>query len=62
MDKVFSNLIEKWMEVYVDDMVVKTSTAKDHLVDLEKVFIQIWAHDVRLNLDKCFFGVGGGMF
>jgi len=62
MDKVFADLISKFMEVYVDDMEVNTSLAEDDLADLEKVFIQIRAYDMRLNPDKCFFGVEGGKF
>nr|KYP60953.1 Transposon Ty3-I Gag-Pol polyprotein [Cajanus cajan] len=55
MDKVF-------MEVYVDDMVVKTTSATDHNTDLAEVFAQISRHNMRLNPEKCVFGVQGGKF
>ncbi|XP_020238884.1 uncharacterized protein LOC109817943 [Cajanus cajan] len=48
------------MEVYVDDMVVKTTLAIDHAIDLAEVFAQIRKHDMRLNPEKCIFGVQGG--
>nr|KYP60978.1 Retrovirus-related Pol polyprotein from transposon 412 family [Cajanus cajan] len=43
-------------------MVVKTPSAEAHAADLAKVFNQIWKHNMRLNLEKCIFGVQGGKF
>jgi len=57
MDKVFKDLIETTMDIYVDDMVVKSSNVEDHSADLDKVFEYIRAHDMRLNLEKCFTDV-----
>nr|KYP54579.1 Retrovirus-related Pol polyprotein from transposon 17.6 [Cajanus cajan] len=62
MNKVFRNQIGKNMEVYVDDMVVKSKDLDRHLSDLAKVFQQLRRHDMRLNPEKCVFGVSGGMF
>jgi len=62
MDKVFHELLGRTMEVYVDDMVVKSSQAVNHAADLEAVFGKVRRHNLRLNPDKCFFGVGGGKF
>nr|KYP60222.1 Transposon Ty3-I Gag-Pol polyprotein [Cajanus cajan] len=62
MDKVFHEQIGRNMEVYVDDMVVKTTSATDHAADLVEVFAQIRKHNMRLNLEKCVFGVQGGKF
>jgi len=50
------------MEVYVDDIVVKSSLAEDHASHLEKVFERVRSHDMWLNPEKCFFGIGGGKF
>nr|KYP43561.1 Retrovirus-related Pol polyprotein from transposon 17.6 [Cajanus cajan] len=62
MDKVFHQQIGRNMEVYVDDMVVKTISAEDHATDLAEVFGQIRKHNMRLNPEKCVFGVQGGKF
>jgi len=62
MDKIFHELLGKTMEVYVDNMVVKSVTARQHATDLEAVFAKVRRHNLRLNPEKCFFGVGGGKF
>ncbi|XP_068461731.1 uncharacterized protein [Phaseolus vulgaris] len=62
MDKVFKDQIGKNMEVYVDDMVVKSGEIEKHLEDLEEVFAQIRKYEIRLNPEKCVFGVRGGKF
>nr|KYP58974.1 Transposon Ty3-I Gag-Pol polyprotein [Cajanus cajan] len=62
MDKVFHKQIGRNMEVYVDDMVVKTTSAEGHAADLAEVFSQIRKHNMRLNPEKCVFGVQGGKF
>nr|KYP58731.1 Retrovirus-related Pol polyprotein from transposon 17.6 [Cajanus cajan] len=62
MDKVFHQQIGRNMEVYVDDMVVKTTSAEGHAVDLVEVFSQIRKHNMHLNPEKCIFGVQGGKF
>nr|KYP36968.1 Retrovirus-related Pol polyprotein from transposon opus [Cajanus cajan] len=62
MDKVFHQQIGRNMEVYVDDMVVKTTSAIDHTTDLAEVFAQVRKHNMRLNPEKCVFGVQGGKF
>jgi len=60
MDKIFYELLGKTMEVYVDDMVVKSSRVEHHAANLKAVFSRVRKHDLRLNPEKCFFGVGGG--
>nr|KYP69588.1 Cytochrome P450 71A1 [Cajanus cajan] len=62
MDKVFHQQIGRNMEVYVDNMVGKTTSVKAHVVDLAEVFSQIRRHNMRLNPEKCVFGVQGGKF
>nr|KYP55450.1 Transposon Ty3-I Gag-Pol polyprotein [Cajanus cajan] len=62
MDKVFHQQIGQNMEVYVDDMVVKTTSTEGHASDLAKVISQIKKHNMHLNLEKCVFGVQGGKF
>ncbi|XP_020209114.1 uncharacterized protein K02A2.6-like [Cajanus cajan] len=43
-------------------MVVKSSTVSAHAQDLTEVFQALWHHQMRLNLEKCVFGVSGGKF
>nr|KYP31642.1 Transposon Ty3-I Gag-Pol polyprotein [Cajanus cajan] len=62
MDKVFKNQIGKNLEVYVDDMVVKSDDLRTHKNDLAEVFTQLRKHNMRLNPEKCIFGIAGGKF
>ncbi|XP_072064426.1 uncharacterized protein [Arachis hypogaea] len=50
------------VEVYVDDMVVKTKVGHPHIEDLEEIFTQVRKYNMRLNPEKCAFGVQGGKF
>jgi hypothetical protein len=58
---IFGDLIRQTVEAYVDDIVVKSKQA-DHLVaDLEQAFERLWAKHIKLNPEKCVFGVLRGM-
>ena len=57
MDKVFSHLMGKCVEVYVDDMVVKSPSHQQHASDLSIVFSALRQYNLRLNLEKCVFGL-----
>ncbi|KAK4397280.1 Transposon Tf2-12 polyprotein [Sesamum angolense] len=50
------------MEVYVDDMLVKSKTESDHLAHLEQAFKVMRAYGMKMNLAKCTFGVQRGRF
>nr|KYP55233.1 Retrotransposable element Tf2 [Cajanus cajan] len=43
-------------------MVIKTKSPADHVQDIEEIFQQIRRHNMRLNPEKCVFGVQGGKF
>jgi len=62
MDKVFSHLMGQCVEVYVDDMVVKSPSHHQHVEDLSTVFSALRQYNLRLNPDKCVFGVDRGKF
>nr|KYP65456.1 Retrovirus-related Pol polyprotein from transposon opus [Cajanus cajan] len=62
MDKVFHQQIGRNMEVYVNDMVVKTTSTEGHAANLAEVFSQIRKNNMRLNPKKCVFGIQGGKF
>ena len=50
------------MEVYINDMVVKSKKPKEHILNLVEVFKILRHHKLRLNAAKCAFGVGSRKF
>ena len=50
------------IEIYVDDMVVKSKVVFEHLRDLGSTFGVLRKHKMRLNASKCSFGVRSGKF
>ena len=50
------------MEVYVDDMLVKSTKEDNHLNNLWKTFYTLHLYDMKLNPNKCVFGVALGIF
>jgi hypothetical protein len=61
MQHVFGDHIRRTVEAYVDDIVVKTRKEDDLLGDLNIVFGCLRANGVKLNPEKCVFGVPRGM-
>ena len=61
MIKCFGDHIGWTVEAYVDDIVVKTREADQLVTDLEQMFARLRANRVRLNPEKCIFGVPRGM-
>jgi hypothetical protein len=57
MNHVFGEHIGRTVKAYVDDIVVKTRKASDLLSDLEATFKCLKAKGVKLNPEKCVFGV-----
>lgn len=45
------------MEFYVDDMLVKNKDKKDHITHLQESFDMLQKYSIKLNLEKCTFGV-----
>ncbi|XP_014524092.1 uncharacterized protein LOC106780328 [Vigna radiata var. radiata] len=62
MDRVFAKQIGRCMDVYIDDMVVRSPDEQSDLRDLEEVFGEVRRYGMRLNPAKCTFGVSGGKF
>ena len=50
------------IEVYIDDMVIKSKLVSEHVGDLTNIFEILRKHKLRLNASKCSFGVGSGKF
>ena len=57
VNRIFKDKISKTMEVYVDDMLVKSTTMEHHLRDLKETFFDLRLYNMKLNLEKCTFGV-----
>jgi hypothetical protein len=51
------DVMHKELEVYVDDMIVKSATRGEHITNLRKFFERIKKYKLRLNPNKCSFGV-----
>ena len=60
MTKMFESQMGKNIEVYIDDMVVKSKIVFEHIGDLTNIFEILRRHKLRLNVSKCSFGVGLG--
>ena len=60
MTRMFRDKIGHTVEVYIDDMVVKSKQETRHIEDHQGVFEVLRQHKLRLNTDKCAFGVGTG--
>jgi hypothetical protein len=60
MSKTFGDLIRDKVEVYVDDIVVKTRRGSTVVEDLTLVFDKLRATRTKLNPEKCIFGVSAG--
>ena len=62
MTKMFEPQLGKNIEIYIDDMVVKSKVESDHVHDLENIFDILRKYKLRLNASKCSFGVESGKF
>ena len=62
MMRMFELQLGKSIEIYVDDMVVKSKVVSEHLGDLGSTFNVLRKHKLRLNASKCSFGMGSGKF
>ena len=62
MTKMLEPQLGKNIEVYIDDMVVKSKVVFEHVGDLRSIFEILREHKLRLNASKCSFGVGSGKF
>ena len=57
VNKMFKKQIGRNMEVYVDDMLVKSKEELTHLNDLRETFAMLKQYQMKLNPGKCVFGV-----
>ena len=62
MTKMFEPQLGKNVEVYIDDMIVKSKLVSEHIMDLTSIFEILGEHKLRLNASKCSFGVSSWKF
>ena len=62
MNFIFREFIGKLVEIYIDDVVVKSEDFTKHLADLRKVLECKRKHGLKMNPNKCAFGVLAGQF
>ena len=56
MNKMFAHQIGRNVQVYVDNMLVKSLHEDDHLSNLQETFDTLWSYNMNLNPSKCTFG------
>ena len=62
VNRMFQKQIGVTMEVYIDDMLVKSTIAELHIVHLSEAFQILRNYNMKLNPTKCAFGVSAGKF
>ncbi|GJU51062.1 reverse transcriptase domain-containing protein [Tanacetum coccineum] len=62
VDKAFDNQVGRNIEVYVDDLVIKSHTKTEMLRDIDETFRTLQKINMKLNPKKCTFGAVEGMF
>ena len=62
VNRMFQKQIGTTMEVYIDDMLVNSTTAELHIAHLFEAFQILREYNMKLNPAKCAFGVSAGKF
>ena len=62
MNAIFHDMLDHHMDVYIEDIVVKSKRANEHAYHLRRSFERIRHHQLKLNPLKCAFGVRVGNF
>ncbi|XP_068466346.1 uncharacterized protein [Phaseolus vulgaris] len=62
VDKVLAPMLGRNVQAYVDDMVLTSLEKSQHVADLEELFVTIAKYKLKLNPEKCIFGVEAGKF
>ena len=62
VNQMFQKQIDTTMEVYIDDMLVKSTTTELHIAHLSEAFQILRNYNMKLNPAKCAFGVSAGKF
>jgi len=62
VNEIFKELIGHTMEVYVNNMLVKSLQCSDYVQHLKEAFALLQKYNMKLNLKECTFGVASGKF
>ena len=62
VNRMFQKQIGESMEVYIDDMLVKSTTTELHIAHLVEAFLILKEYNMKLNPAKCAFGVSTEKF
>ena len=62
MTRMFEPQLGKNIEIYIDDMVLKSKLESEHVSNLGNIFEILRKHKLHFNASKCSFGVGSGKF
>jgi len=62
MNFIFHEFIGTLVEIYIDDVVVKSEDFIKHLADLRKILECTRQHGLKMNPEECAFGVSAGQF
>jgi hypothetical protein len=62
MNFIFHEYIGTLVEIYIDDIVIKSGDITKHLDDLQKILECTRKHGLKMNPNKCAFGVSAGQF
>lgn len=62
MNLIFHDLMHKFLEVYIDDVVVKSNSIEEHLHHLRQTLERMRHYNLKMNPLKCAFGVIAGNF
>ena len=58
MNAIFNDMLDYHMEIYINDIVVKSKKTIEHVNHLRKSFERMRLHQLKLNPLKCAFGAG----
>ena len=62
VNQMFEKQIGRNVEVYIDDMLVKSKEEEDHLDDLKETFNTLRQYNMKLNPSKCAFRISSRKF
>jgi hypothetical protein len=62
MNYIFHKHISEIVEIYIDDVVVKSRSYEEHLADLRRMLECTRKHGLKMNPNKRAFGVSAGQF
>ena len=57
MHSVFDNILDLYVTVYLDDVLIFSATVEEHELHLREVLSRLRAHGLKARRDKCEFGV-----